>query len=583
MLKSLIALGPDVARPAARFRAAFIAVAILSLVLNVLVISGSIYLMLVYDSVLPSRSIPSLFGLFALLIVAYIFVGLFETMRSQILRDVGSSLERALAPRVQHAISEMFLRGARGAGDGLIPMRDLDSVRSFLSGSGPGTLIDFPFSILLLALLALLHPWLAVATFAGMCVLLSIALLTERGTRDPVQQLSLITANRSSIAENNARHVEVLTGLGMKRRMRTRWESLNQVYLAASDAVSKEISWYGGLSRTFRMFLQSFVVTVGALLVIYGHASGGVIFASSIIAGRALAPVDQAIGNWRSFSAARGGWARLKELLHRFPEEAPTGIALPVPSKTLEVTGVYVAAPGTQRMIVNGVSLKLAAGDALGIIGPSAAGKSSLGRTLIGVWQPVRGDVRLDGATLDQWSSDRLGAALGYLPQTVELIQGTVGENIARFDPEGTSDAIISAAREAGVHEMIVQLPDGYDTTVGIEGQELSAGQRQRIGLARALYGEPFLVLLDEPNSNLDQDGETALERAVAQVRARGGIVVVIAHRATVLSQVSHILVMREGRAEAFGPRDDILNRMRKPGARPAPGRTIAAASAANT
>ena len=297
-------------------------------------------------------------------------------------------------------------------------------------------------------------------------------------------------------------------------------------------------------------------------LVIDGKASGGVIFASSILSGRALAPVDAAIANWRGFAQAKLGWRRLNEMLHRIPDAGAISTVLPRPQSELSVQQLAVAPPGTQKITVQNADFTLKAGEALGVVGPSAAGKTSLGRALIGVWRPVRGTVRLDGATLDQWHPDSLGSFIGYLPQTVELLEGTVAENIARFDPEPDSDAVIAASQVAGVHEMVVNLAQGYDTPVGADGSQLSAGQRQRIGLARALYKDPFLVLLDEPNSNLDAAGEVALERAVASIRERGGIAILIAHRPSALAQVSHVCFMREGRIEAFGPRDEVLEKI---------------------
>jgi len=303
-------------------------------------------------------------------------------------------------------------------------------------------------------------------------------------------------------------------------------------------------------------------LTVGAILVIDGKASGGVIFASSMISGRALAPVDAVVANWRSLSLARTGWQRLEELFGRIPLRREPESQLPAPSRRLEVVQLFSGPPGTSSVTLQGVDFKLNAGDALGIIGPSAAGKTTLARAILGIWPALRGSVRLDGAAIDQWDRETLGASIGYLPQTVELLGGTIAENIARFDPSATSAKVMAAAQVAGLHDMIVHLPQGYDTPVGSDGGNLSAGQRQRVGLARALYGDPFLILLDEPNSNLDAEGEAALERAVLAVRARQGIAILIAHRPAALRPTSHVLFMRAGRAEAFGPRDEILAQM---------------------
>jgi ATP-binding cassette subfamily C protein PrsD len=547
--------GSRLSEAISRYRAAFITVAVLSAVLNVLLLGGSIYMMLVYDSVLPSHSLPTLFSLLAMIVVVYMFQAMFDAMRTRILADVGGAIDRELAPEVQRVISDAALRGNRQLGDGLIPMRDLDQVRAFLASSGPAALIDLPWIIFFLGVLFLLHYWLGLTALIGSIILIGLTILTDRRTREPIGNLSQISAVRSGMAESNVRHAELLAALGMRDRMRERWLTVNGQYLAANDRMSRTVGTLGGMSKMFRLLLQSVILTVGALLVIDGRASGGVIFASSILSGRALAPVDAAIANWRGFATARLGWRRINELLARVPDNDAVTTILPRPKSELVVQGLTVAPPGTQRITVQNADFSLKAGDGLGIIGPSAAGKTSLARALIGVWRPLRGSVRLDGATLDQWHPETLGAFLGYLPQTVELLDGTVADNIARFDPAVNSAAVIAAAEAAGVHEMIVQLPQGYETPVGTDGSQLSAGQRQRIGLARALYGDPFLVLLDEPNSNLDAAGEVALERAVSAVRARGGIAILIAHRPSALAQVNHVCFMREGRIEAFGPR----------------------------
>lgn len=554
-----------------RFRQAFWAVVLLSALLNVLMLGGSIYMMLVYDSVLPSHSLPTLFGLFAMITLVYVFQALFDQMRQRILSDIGAALDRQLAPRVHQAMAQAALQGARAPGDGLVAMRDLDAVRGWLSGAGPAALIDLPWIILFLLVVGLLHPWLMITTLVGALVMLGLAFATDRATRQPVRELSQVAALRNGRAEDNLRHVELFSALGMRNRMLDRWASINRYYLAANADLAHTTGLIGGASKAFRMFLQSALLTVGALLVLDGRASAGIIFAGNILCARALSPIDAAIANWRVFNSARSGWERLQSLLQKIPPEAGASVLLPAPSQSISVSQIFAAPPGTQRLTLQGLDFVLEAGEALGIIGPSAAGKSSLARVLVGLWRPLRGHVRLDGATLDQWDAERLGAAIGYLPQTVELIEGSVAENIARFEPEPSSDKLIAAARAAGVHDMIVRLPDGYETPVGADGAQLSAGQRQRIGLARALYGDPFLVVLDEPNSNLDAEGEDALEQAIAGVRARGGIAIVIAHRPSALAQVSHVLVLRDGRAETFGPRDDVLRKVTRLPDKPAP------------
>jgi len=518
--------------------------------------------MMVYDSVLPSRSIPTLVGLFAMVLLAYVFQGFFDHLRQRILSEVGNAIDEDLSPRIQRAMSEVALRRGISNADGLVPMRDLDAVRSWLSSPGPIALIDLPWILFFMAVLCILHPYLALTALTGATVLILLTVMTDRATRSPTKDMAQLASWRNGIAESNLRHVETFTALGMRERMRLRWEHVNHVYHGATNHLGQSIGFYGGISKVLRLALQSALLTVGAVLVIDGKASAGVIFASSIIAGRALAPVDAAIANWRGFGAARSGWSRLSKWLAQVPTPTIASVALPLPRHELVVKQLAIAPPGSQQVTVSAADFRLEAGQALGIIGPNAAGKTSLARALIGVWRPLRGSIRLDGATLDQWDADRLGAATGYLPQMVELIDGTIAQNIARFDPDALSDMIIDAARAAAIHEMIVKMPEGYETSVGTNGASLSAGQRQRIGLARALYGNPFLIVLDEPNSNLDADGEAALEKAIADVRQRGGIIVIIAHRPSALAQTGHVLFMREGRVEAFGERDDVLRRL---------------------
>lgn len=542
-----------------RYRATLITVAVLSAVLNVLVLAGSFYLMMIYDSVLPSHSLPTLVGLFTLVTIAYSFQGLFEHGRGKLLASVGAQLERQLSRRVQRAMNDMARLNGKTEGDGLAPMRDLDQVRTFLTGTGPATLLDLPWIGFFLIVLGLLHYWLGLFALAGAIVLIALAVATHRVGAEPTRELGQLIAERSGQAETALRHSEVLTVLGMRAAMERRWDQVNQRYLIAQDRLSAAAGKLGSFSKVFRLFLQSAILSVGALLVIDGKASGGVIFASSLLFGRALAPIDMAIGNWRSFTSTKTSWARLNQLLDEVPALASSNIALPLPQNELRLEGVQAAPPGHPMPAVSNVGFAVAAGSVVGVIGPSGAGKSSLARTIVGAWAPRRGSVRLDGATIDQWPAERLGKAIGYLPQSVELFDGTIAENISRFAISTDSEAVIEAAKLAGVHDMIVRMPLGYETPIGRDGSWLSAGQRQRIGLARALYGSPFLLVLDEPNSNLDQDGEVALEMAIAAARDRGCIVIVVAHRPAILAQATHIFLLRNGRMEGFGPRDEVL------------------------
>jgi ATP-binding cassette subfamily C protein len=352
--------------------------------------------------------------------------------------------------------------------------------------------------------------------------------------------------------------------MGMVGRIGQRWGDLNRKYVASSQSASDAAGGLVAMSKVLRLLLQSAILAVGAWLVINQQSTAGIIIAGSILGGRALAPVDLAIANWRGFVAARQSWARLANLLAHLPvQNAP--MPLQPPARTLVVQGAAVAAPGGPTIVCQDVNFSLTGGKALGVIGPTASGKSSLARMLVGVWTPVRGSIRLDGASIDQWAPEALGRHIGYLPQDVELFPGNVAQNIARFEDPPHPEAVLAAAQAAGVHDLIVNLPQGYETSVGDHGNALSAGQAQRIALARALYRDPFLVVLDEPNSNLDAEGDEALTRAILGIRARGAIAVVVAHRPSAIAGVDYILVMAKGRQQQFGPKEEILNRVIQP------------------
>lgn len=558
-----------------RSRAALVTVGWLSAIINILLLGGPLYMLLIYDSVMPSGSVATLFGLLAMIVVVYAFQGLFDLLRIRILGDVAAGLEARMTGRVHRAMTAMALRARGERDDGLTPMRDLDTIRAFLASPGPGALMDLPWLFLFLGLLTVLHYWLGFTALMGALVLVGLTILNHRLTRQPSEELSGARAYRSKLAQDTHRHVEAIRALGMGERMYDIWHAANAELSTAQDRVTRTASLITGVSRIFRMFLQSVVLSVGALLYLAGEASGGIVFAASILAARALAPIDQAIAHWGSFTAARQGWARLDALFEAIPDEEEATTQLPAPERVLKVEALAVAPPGAPEAVLRDVAFELEAGDAMGIIGPSAAGKTTLARALVGVWPPLEGAVRLDGASLDQWEPDALGAHLGYLPQHVELFDGTIAQNIARLEVNPPSEAVLAAGRAGGVHEMILALPGGYDTRIGAGGIQLSAGQRQRIGLARALYRDPFLMVLDEPNSNLDSEGEAALDAAIADARARGGIVALVAHRPSALRQVNKVLVLQKGRQVAFGERDEVLAKMlSQPGATPirAPG-----------
>lgn len=541
-------------------RTAFVGVAVMSGLVNVLYLTGSFFMLEVYDRVIPSRSVPTLIGLMALALALYGFQGVLEAIRSRILARIGAALDEALSARVFDVVVRAPLKGAV-LGDGLLPLRDLDQIRAFLSGTGPSAFFDLPWMPIYLGVCFLFHPLIGVAALFGAGFLAFVTWLTDRATRRPAQAATGHGQRRNGLAEAGRRNAEVLAALGMQGRFRTRWAAANSDYMDAQQRAADVAGGLGAMSKVFRMALQSGVLALGAWLVIQGQATAGIIIASSILVSRALAPAELAIANWKGFVQARQSWARLSDLLARIPDGAARH-TLPAPVRTLSVEAVAIAPPGAQRVVVSEVSFALSAGQGLGVIGPSASGKSSLVRALIGVWPPVRGKVRLDGAALDQWDPAELGPHFGYLPQEAELFAGTVGENIARFDPDAPPEAVIAAARAASVHEMVLRLPEGYDTRIGEGGAGLSSGQRQRVGLARALYRDPFLVILDEPNANLDAEGENALTQAILGVRARGGICIVVAHRPSALAALDLVLMMADGRAQAFGPKDEVFKRV---------------------
>jgi ATP-binding cassette subfamily C protein len=559
-------------------RNAFIGVGLMSCMINLLYLTGSIFMLEIYDRVLPSRSVPTLVGLVILAGGLYIAQGILDLIRGRILVRIGTSLDEALSGRVFETVVRLPLI-AGGRSEGLQPLRDLDNIRSFLSSLGPSAFFDLPWLPFYLAICFAFHVLIGATALVGAVILVTLTILTEFMTRKPTREAMGLAARRNDLAAASRRNAEVLVAMGMSGRLTKRWSVANEEYLTGNQRTSDVAGGLGAIAKVMRMTLQSAVLGVGAYLVIHQEATAGVIIAGSILAARALAPVDLAIAHWKGFVAARQSWHRLNRLLGSLPApSAPT--RLQAPSRRLSVENVSIVPPGDQKVIVHDVTFALEAGNGLGVIGPSGSGKSSLVRALVGVWQPARGKVRLDAAALDQWSSDVLGRHIGYLPQDVELFAGTVAQNICRFDPDAISENIIAAAKEAGVHEMIVKMNEGYDTQVGEHGVSLSAGQAQRVALARALYGEPFLVVLDEPNSNLDTEGDEALTRAVRGARERGAIVVVVAHRPIGIEAVDMLLVLKDGRMQAFGPKDQVLGQVLQRVAPPSPIKIVSEAGA---
>jgi ATP-binding cassette, subfamily C, type I secretion system permease/ATPase len=529
----------------------------MSAMLNVIYLTGSFFMLEIYDRVIPSKSLPTLIGLGIIAAVLYMGQAVLDLIRSRICNRLGDSLDAKLNKRVYDAIIRLPLR-LRGNGDSQQSVRDLDQVRSFLSGGGPLAFLDLPFMPLYLAICFLFHVWIGVACLFGMAVLIALAYLAEIKTKAPAKTAFALATPRNALVESGRQNAEVLRAMGMGRVATDRWVIANQAYLLANRQANDAAKGIGAIGKAIRAAIQSAMLAVGAYLVIQGEATGGIIIASSILTARALAPVELSIASWKGLTQARQSWDRLGQLLSFMPPE-PEAMALPGPTKRLTLEAASVAAPGGETLVVADVSFCLEAGQGLCIIGPSASGKSSLARMMVGVWRPARGKVRLDGASLEQWPAADLGKYIGYLPQDVQLLAGSVAENISRFEVDRKPGTIIKAAQAAGVHEMILRLPNGYETQIGWGGQALSAGQRQRIGLARALYGEPFLVVLDEPDAHLDSAGDEALVKALMSVRSRGGIAVVIAHRPNALGTASHVLVMQNGRVTNFKARRPAL------------------------
>jgi PrtD family type I secretion system ABC transporter len=539
-----------------------VATAVFSGAINLLMLGGPLFMLQVYDRVIPSRSVPTLQALVLLILGIYGFQALLERLRSRLFARVGQQIDTRLSPLVFAANIRRGLAGQSAQG---APFRDLEQLRNFLAGGGPAALFDLPWMPLYLLFLFLLHPLLGLFGVAGAATLGALAWLTERGARSLQSDLSSLSAEAGSMAEAARRNAEAVAAMGMTDALSRTWGAKNE---AAGRAVldgSDVIGRYGGWTRFVRLALQSLVLAVGAGLVIAGAASGGVMIAASILLGRALAPVELAITHWRGLVGARQAFRRLQAVLAEPGLTAIPGVALPAPNATVTAAGVAVAAPGQPAPYVRGVNFDLQKGDALGIIGPSGSGKSTLARALVGAWPLAGGSMRLDGSTLDQWSSQEAGRFIGYLPQTVELFAGTVAQNIARFDPTPRMEDILQAAAEAGVDALVRTMPDGFDTQVGDGGGLLSAGQRQRIALARGVCRVPFLLVLDEPNSALDAVGEAALTEAILSVRRRDGVAIIIAHRPSALQACNKVLVLAEGQQRGFGPRDEVLKSVLAP------------------
>ena len=547
--------------------------ALFSAIVNLLMLAGPIYMLQVYDRVLASRNVPTLVALTVFLVGAYAFQGILDLIRSRIVVRGAALLDQRLGDTVHRSVIALGARGG-GAAQAHQPIRDLDQIRAFLTSTGPIAIVDLPWMPFFLAICFLIHPWIGYLSLAGAIVLMVLTIQTERASRGLSKAVNESGGMRTAMAEAGRRNVASVMSMGMIGALAARWAKVNDRHVDAVGRSSDVVNSYGSITKVLRMLMQSAILGLGAYLVIRQEMSAGAMIAASIMMGRALAPIEVAIANWRGFVAARDSIRRLSETLARMPAER--GLTdLPKPTESLSVEGVTVAAPSGKTAILTNVQFRLTAGEVLGVIGPNGSGKSSLSRVLLGIWPAARGSVRLDNAALEQWDPDALGRHLGYMSQMVELFPGTVAENIARMAPEPDSAAVLRAAQAAGAHDMILRLPGGYDSVIGDGGEGLSIGQQQRIAIARALYGDPFLVLLDEPSASLDGEGEAALQNAIKQLKLRRAIVVVVVHRRSALALCDKVLVLLNGQQRDFGPRDEVLRRMSAPVPAPAAGANL--------
>jgi len=534
----------------ARLKGAFAGIGFFSACINILMLTGSLYMLQVYDRVLSSRSVPTLIGISLIVLAAFLLQGVLDAVRSRMLARTGAQIDEALSPQVFDLMRKLSLRGARPE-QSMQGVRDVDSVRSFLGGMGPTAFFDMPFMPIFFIGCFLLHPYLGVMAVIGGLIIIGLTLFTERATKQATLALAATAGERQSLAEASRRNAEAIQALGMGDAFKARWRESNDRYVARHLSLADAMGGLGAAAKIFRMAFQSAVLGYGAYLVIQQQMSPGSMIAASILTSRALAPIETAVANWKGFVAARQAFHRLNEMLGQMAAE-PARTELPAPRLSFSAEDVAVGVPGRATPILAGANLRLKAGDGLLLIGPSGGGKSTFVRSLAGVWPLLRGGVRLDGATLDQWDSAQLGRHVGYMPQDVELFEGTVAQNIARFMPDATDAEIVAAAAAAGAHEMILRFADGYGTRIGEGGMTLSGGQRQRVGLARALFRDPFLLILDEPNSNLDSEGEAALVHAVMGLRERGGIAVIVSHKTSLLNVMGYVGRIQDGRLQVI-------------------------------
>ncbi len=546
-------------------RIAMFAIIIFSFFVNILMLTGPLFMLQIYDRVLTSGSIPTLVALGMLAAVLYGLFGFLDYIRGRLLVRIGRLLEENLSDKVFYAMSFHALRRTENVG--IRPAKDLASLRMFLSGPGVFAFLDLPWVPIYLFVIFLLHFYLGVAAAIAVLLLAVLMIINSIVTNEHLNKGQAAALKADEMNQEALRNFEVAHVMGMRGHLRDRWRRKLYEGMDSQTLASDRGAMVGSISKTLRLVFQSGILGLGAYLAVQQEISPGTMIAASIILARALAPVEQVVAHWRSAIGAWRGWRRLDDVLAKTPD-VPKNMELPTPTGHLTVDGLTAFAPGNPTPIIRNVTLDLKPGAGLGILGPTGAGKTTLARALIGSWPHLRGDVRLDGATLDQWDPDQLGKYFGYLSQDVELFEGTIGQNISRFDPQAEAQNIVVAAQAAIVHELVLKFPEGYNTVIGEKGVRLSAGQRQRIGLARALYGNPRVIVLDEPNANLDAQGESALVRAIIEARKRGSIVIIVAHRPSAISALDSLMVLKDGQPIAYGPKDEVLQKvLAKPGA----------------
>ena len=537
------------------YKSTLLSVGCFTALINILMLAPSIYMLQVYDRVLSSQNETTLVMLSLMIVGFFAFIGLLEAVRSFIVIRIGSQLERRFNLRVYHAAFERNLfQGEGNAGQSL---GDLTHIRQFVTGPALFAFFDAPWFPVYLFVIYLFNVWLGVFATAGAVLLIGLACLNEAMTKKPLGEASLLSQKSSQLATSHLHNAETIQAMGMLGALRNRWFQVHSRFLGLQNQASDIGAVISSLSKTLRLCLQSLVLGLGALLVIKGDMTAGMMIAGSILMGRVLSPIDQLIAVWKQWSGAKLAYGRLNALLQAFPP-GDDAMALPAPKGQITFEQVSAGPPGQRAATLHLVSFSLAAGEVMGVLGASGSGKSTLARVLVGVWPTLGGTVRLDGADIHRWNRDDLGPYIGYLPQDIELFSGSIAQNIARFR-EADPQKVVAAAQQAGVHELILRLPQGYDTVLGEDGSGLSGGQKQRVALARALYGQPSLVVLDEPNSNLDTVGEAALASAIAQLKAQGTSVILVTHRSSALAQADKLLVLNDGRLQAFGASQEVL------------------------